>query len=166
MKTLLELNPKVGDKVKWTGGTGQEEVYEVLKVKGDRYYLNHDSYHFWCTHSDVVAPQWSFVVDQKPKTFGELSDEEKSELVLARYVRGEDIELWVGGDWLLLHSPEWASEARYRIRPKDPVVETVTMHGVNGRFSSAYICRNDTHKITYNTVDGVIDCSSVKMEEL
>lgn len=165
MKTLLELNPKVGDKVKWTG-SGREEVYEVLEVQGDSYRLNHDGYHFWWTSSGWDYPQWSLVVDQKPKTFGELSDEEKSELVLARHVHGEEIELWVYGAWLLLPKPEWSSDARYRIKPKDPVVETVTMFGVNGRFSSAYICRNDTHKITYNTVDGVIDCSSVKMEEL
>ena len=59
--------------------------------------------------------------------------------------------------------------------PKPVVVETVRYGHVNKFWEQAgynpfslgfYRGPNDTHKITFNIIDGVPDCSSVKMEKM
>lgn len=47
-----------------------------------------------------------------------------------------------------------------------PKQETVTLYGrPDVQFVLAQ-CEFDTHRITFNIVDGKVDCGSVKMEEL
>jgi hypothetical protein len=47
---------------------------------------------------------------------------------------------------------------RWQSRPRKPVVEKIVRSVNTG---DTY-----THKISFNTIDGVVDCSSVKMEPL
>lgn len=50
-----------------------------------------------------------------------------------------------------------------------PVVKTVTMFSESGSYSTTFYNWQavwHTHKITYNIVDGEVDCSSIKMEKL
>lgn len=49
-----------------------------------------------------------------------------------------------------------------------PIIETIVVHGSAADEKPAFSWRieSDTHKITYNIVDGEVDCSSVKMEKL
>lgn len=50
-----------------------------------------------------------------------------------------------------------------------PVVKTVGLYG-DAEYEcpgfSEWCAASDTHKITYNIVDGEVDCSSIKMEKL
>lgn len=100
-------------------------------------------------------------------TWSEISDREKGELLLAHH-NGKEIEMYHFGDWVTV-DPQWASSRAYRIK-KEPVVEQVTLYGefegvdvvIMGKEKMCY----DTHMITYNVIDGNIDCSSVVMKEL
>lgn len=101
--------------------------------------------------------------------FGEMTDAEKGALLLAH--RSGEVE------YLGEASGVWQSKTRhialndssiYRVSP-EPKCETVTMHG---RINSAWYWifydsdkdARSTHRITFTTIDGKPDCSSVKME--
>ena len=53
----------------------------------------------------------------------------------------------------------------YRVKV-EPKVETKTLYGRNDPYWSDCKIEEDTHKITFTTIDGEPDCSSVKMEKL
>ena len=48
----------------------------------------------------------------------------------------------------------------------EPVIEIVTKyrHADNGGWTDIQYCKNPSHRLTYNTIDGVPDCAWVKME--
>ena len=50
----------------------------------------------------------------------------------------------------------------------EPVVETVHKyrHADNGGWTDIQYCKDPSHRLTYNTIDGAPDCASVKMELL
>jgi hypothetical protein len=107
------------------------------------------------------------------KTWKDMSPEEKGALLLAHH-EGKVIE-WKPLENKLWHvfrqrGPlHWDDCYCYRVKP-EPVVEEVVMFT---KIPSSYWgwtadgCAVDrTHKITFNTVDGEPDCSSIKMEKL
>lgn len=53
----------------------------------------------------------------------------------------------------------------YRAKPA-PVVEKVTLRGGTYYFGGVQACKNAPYEITFNLVDGEVDCSSIKMEKL
>lgn len=55
---------------------------------------------------------------------------------------------------------------KIRFKPNQPKIEEVVLLGnlANGFYNFA--ADFDTHRITFNLVDGEIDCSSVKMEKI
>ena len=60
---------------------------------------------------------------------------------------------------------------RVRTRPRKPTVETVTLagridDGGDWSFGTGEAWPNDTHRITFNLIDGKPDPSSIRMEEL
>jgi hypothetical protein len=61
----------------------------------------------------------------------------------------------------------WDDEFCYRIRP-EPKRETVTLYGPssNNSFTGAGICDGDTHRITFDLIDGKPDPDSIKMERI
>lgn len=113
---------------------------------------------------DLIA-EWT----DEPRPWGELTDAEKVELVEAwrdgRPIQYSHID--AGGMWLPLVSPGWHNDTPYRVKPPEPVVETVTLHGAIGvYFTKGDPVHFDTHRITFTTKDGEPDCSSIKMEPI
>lgn len=105
-------------------------------------------------------------------TWSEISDQEKGEMLLAHH-NGKEIEMYNFGEWVTVE-PQWVSNRAYRIK-KEPVVKQVTLYGEiesppEYQHPTIYLGKEkmgrDTHTITYNVIDGKIDCSSVVMKEL
>lgn len=107
-------------------------------------------------------------VSDTPKTWGDMTDAEKGALLLAD-LRGipiqckmEDVE-WFGGvsrKWC------WIDNCAYRIKP-EPKRETVKLCGYIDRgYFHIRPGVNDTHRITFDLIDGEPDTDSIRMEEL
>ncbi len=112
----------------------------------------------------------TFVLKEpSPKTFGEMTDEEKGALLLA-YHEGKTVEYYSPHHraWVI-DMPHWSIRTAYRVKPKPVVVEVVLYGGYNptsGWVFSPRAVNKDTHKQTFNTVDGEMDCTSIRMEKL
>lgn len=62
--------------------------------------------------------------------------------------------------------PAWSDSVAYRVRP-GPERRTVVLHGAGNEWVQADLpCDDDTHRITFNLLDGEPDCNSIKMEKL
>lgn len=159
MKTLKELNAKPGDVVQFFGG----EEYTVMPNKS----LKHpngsiEPYFYWDTtgYFTVVSR-----AEDTPTKWGDMTPEQKGALLLAHH-EGKVIEWYydLACEFSLTNSPVWGDSLAYRIKP-EPKIKEVVLHGAGNEWGQA--CKassEDTHRITFNTVDGVPDCSSVKME--
>lgn len=105
------------------------------------------------------------------KLWKDMTPEEKGALLLASH-EGETLQYWKRGTggWedclsVVIHNNEF-----YRVKP-EPVVKEVVINGgatagVWGFDSILSPCVEDTHKITFNLVDGEPDCNSIKMVKL
>ena len=103
------------------------------------------------------------------KSWGEMTDAEKLSLSLAKR-NGKGIEYkhyfedgsngWIPTSFI---SPQDSVE--YRIKP-ELVVETVILYGRPGLQWVLDKFPYDTHRITFATINGEPDCSSIKMEKL
>jgi len=111
--------------------------------------------------SDIIK------VENEMKAWGKMTDEEKGVLLLADH-DGKQIE-WLDSytnTWEDKESTEFYSSLTYRVKP-EPKVETVELFGFNSIFIWGEKKETvDTHKITFNTIDGEPDCNSIKMEKL
>jgi hypothetical protein len=96
-----------------------------------------------------------------------MTHEEKGALLLAKF-EGKVIQRSYGGAWETVDAPFFHGLA-YRIKP-EPERETVTMNAFNGReyhWSASFQSTSfDTHRITFDTIDGEPDCSTIRMERL
>ena len=112
---------------------------------------------------------------QAPKLWKDMTPEEKGALLLAHH-EGKEIEwsstdgpnMWCDGKWRPCNAVGKFPEYAYRVKP-EPVVETVTLFGQAGfcwAFSHLQEDDGDTHRITFDLVDGKPDCNSIKMEEI
>lgn len=105
---------------------------------------------------------------QEPKTWGQMTDEEKGALLLAKH-EGKVIEAYWDGKWVKASGPNYfrfSSVYSYRIKP-EPVIETVVMYA-SDKMKGFGLCRGDksVHKLTFKTFDGEIDYTTVKMSKL
>jgi len=164
-------------------------VFEGLDFKwyvsnGDHTYLRDDMTthnHMTCgggtyftkrEDAKSLADRWNATQrapDDTPKLWRDMTDEEKGALLLACH-NGKVIEYWDGIAWRRLNwFPSWDDDISYRVKP-EPVREVVGLYGaLNGDtwvFGNNAQFEFDTHRITFETVDGKPDCSSIKMEEL
>lgn len=106
-----------------------------------------------------------------PKLWRDMTREEKGALLLAHH-EGKVIEFKnpkEGPHWRRA-KPEWADWCAYRVKP-EPVRDTFKLHGGSKRkglfeFSEGAAIHNDTHQITFDTIDGEPDCASIKMVKL
>ena len=114
-------------------------------------------------------PIWRIVsrAPDTPKPLRDMTDAEIGALVRAKN-EGRVIEVvdTFNGAWVPAPMPGWWPRAAYRVRP-EPYRETVTLHGsvtdeVWGRDQTGY----DTHRITFELIDGKPDCGSIKIEPL
>jgi hypothetical protein len=104
-----------------------------------------------------------------PKTWGEMTPEEKGALLLAHHYRKE-IQFYNGFEWVkAAPTLDWLSDRPYRVKP-EPKRETARL---SGRFDIlgdwifwAGQQPLDTHRITFDTIDGEPDCASIRMEKL
>jgi hypothetical protein len=105
-----------------------------------------------------------------PKTWGEMTDEEKGALLLAHH-QGKVIE-FVNDcdvrDWKKA-VPRWADFCSYRVRPPEPKRETVTLSGwwIGAKYFAASTggrLANDTHRITLPSLDGNIPAGTYTSE--
>ena len=159
-KTLRELDVQPGDVV--------EDEYGFRKTVG------HNSTGEFCHMTDQSmsfwgSPIWRIVsrASDTPKPIRDMTDAEIGALVRAKN-EGKAIEVadTFNGAWEPAPQPGWYASVAYRVSP-EPKRETVTLHGsvtdeVWGRGTMEY----DTHRITFDLIDGRPDCGSVKMEAL
>jgi hypothetical protein len=118
--------------------------------------------------TDLIA-EWEDT-PAKPKTWGEMTGEEKGALLLAEY-EGDPIQALAldhdGSSWVRKHlKSQWFDHVAYRVKP-EPEVETVTLYSFrpDEEFGNEYR-DTDTHRITFDLIDGKPDCASIKMEEI
>lgn len=120
---------------------------------------------------DLIA-EWTDATDDAPKLWRDMTPSEKGALLLADH-DGKEMQAWV-------HDDRWEEKRNgfpyherkaYRVKPADPVVETVTLAGRVGlgsewSFGTGEEWPFDSHRITFQTIDGKPDCDSIRMEEL
>ena len=131
--------------------------YQVLLDGDEQWRVSNDP--FW-------APGICYRIQPPaaPKTWGAMNDAEKGALLLAAH-EGKVIELYSPKSGWGRCNPSWSPIHAYRVKP-EPVIVTQTRYG---RATSIFTPRMgpwDTHKITFDVIDGEIDCASVKMEKL
>lgn len=123
-----------------------------IAVRGDGQAWEDDGTGVSGTDSPDLIAEW---VDDEPRLWKDLSPEEKGALLLAHH-EGRDIQMYASDHWYTVN-PIWEDFTAYRIKP-EPVRNSVEMKWGLGSL--------DTHRITFDLVDGVPDCSSIKMEKI
>jgi hypothetical protein len=94
-------------------------------------------------------------IEPEAKTWGEMTPEEQGALLLAHH-NGETIEVYDSRPtkgWTFALLPLWCGSFKYRVKPEPEVKAEVVYWGL-------------VHKITFDTIDGEPDVSTVKMEKL
>ena len=164
-KTLSELDVQPGDVVECM--TSYRDTWTV----GKQYTMTDCG-----LECNFTQPQQSSIstfrivsrAADTPKLWRDMTPEEKGALLLAHH-EGKVIEFWNGVSWRIVYCgiPSWFEDDAYRIRPK-PNRETVTVHwGKEWGFTLGHgPSSRDTHRITFDLIDGKPDCDSVKMEEM
>ena len=158
--TLKELNVKPGDVVETCYTSMTQYCHTIASVDGDEYRsVETDS-----TLGDAVP--WRIISrasDDEPKKWRDMTGWEKSALLLAHH-EGKVIEAWGGCEWYGIKYPAFADRHAYRVRP-EPKRETVTVCE-DGLAFGIGVSASKGHIITFDTIDGKPDCTSVKMKEL
>lgn len=164
--TLRELDVNPGDVVivqsTWRGESVQNGVEWIIKrsdgtwhygVKPD-YVSDHKGVRLCnITHFRLISR-----ATPHPKLWRDMTPEEKGALLLSAH-EGKVIEYWKRGTGGWSVKPNvWSAHESYRVKP-EPVRETVVF---DDKYYSFKIMKG--RRITFNTIDGVHDCTSVKME--
>jgi hypothetical protein len=180
--TLAELDVKPGDVVEFVRGSGFFHPDYTKRYGGTKSVVGElggtkirdDGSQGWSSNCNHIFRIISRASDT-PKTWGEMTDAEKGELLLADH-EGKVIQ------WEYPPNPSgWGKPSRqnlwqevfaYRIKP-EPVRETVTLYGyvqIDGhgaQFDNCWVTSStNTHRITFTTTDGKPDLDSIKMEAL
>lgn len=118
------------------------------------------------TYQPYIKETTMTQMTQEPKLWKDMTPEEKGALLLAHH-EGKAIEAWAYEDKWLVLVPEWDEHNAYRIKPAEPVVQTVTLYGSKsyGHWVFGIKDEGDTHKITLTIRDGVVD-PIAQVEEL
>lgn len=165
--TLREIGARVGDVVElMTPGTfrGLGAVYTIVS-SGRETFAQHDDGGI----VPILYDEWVFrIVSRAAQPFNTLTAEEKGALMLANH-EGKIIEMSLDGGltWERSYTPLWIGGACYRVRAD--VTEWVSIRSsypFAGWVSEEYGNIDDTHRITFQTVNGKPDCNSIRMEEL
>lgn len=164
--TLAELGVKVGDVVaseatNWDSVTIERPVTNGLYSDGGWYT---EECGILCGSDEIRIISRADNATPTPKTWGEMTDAEKGALLLAHH-EGDVIEYgYGGGEFLCAKSNDgkWVESYTYRIKP-EPKRETVILGWSDELGVGNGMADDDTHRITFNTIDGKPDCGSVKM---
>ena len=113
------------------------------------------------TSSPDLIAEWT----DEPRPWKDLTPEEKGALLLAHHEGGQLQRYCKFRDEWVDSSLEAGEQHTYRINP-EPKRETVTLYGDTFYdFSDVEGCYPE-YRITFDLVDGVPDCTSIKMEEV
>jgi len=126
------------------------------------------AYHQDGTHGSGINPHLNVVrcVEDTPTLWRDMTPEEKGALLLAHH-EGRGVEFWANSfDGWVNHCPTWSDHLSYRIKP-EPKIETVKLRaGGDLKIWGTWTDLDDTHRITFNLIDGKPDPASIKMEEI
>ncbi|MCI5040048.1 MAG: hypothetical protein MRY81_10225 [Donghicola eburneus] len=105
-----------------------------------------------------------------PKTWGEMTDAEKGALLLAKHHYGKVIQRLFYtntklGWWKDTRFENPRDGSVYRVKP-EPKRETKSIWVTATGAASSLPVTNAVAMITFDTIDGVPDCRSVRMEEV
>lgn len=117
-------------------------------------------------YRDDLIAEWVDDYPEIPKAWKDLTPEEKGALLLA-HREGTTLQYYneVYDFWSDTETTFHPMDI-LRIKPK-PARKTVTLYGAGWHYEQAEIpCDDDTHRITFDLVDGEPDTDSIKMEKL
>jgi hypothetical protein len=146
---------------------GQPNLLRVWNLRGEHFFNQ--------TEIDLVA-EWveetTMDIYSLEKPLG-MYPKEVLEALVGHVKSGGKVQAWGGWGWAFCEKPAFILDLTYRAVKKPEVVE-VTVHvgpnptpmGAPWLFGMGGKTVVDTHKITFNLVDGVPDCNSIKMEKL
>jgi hypothetical protein len=172
-KTFEQLGYNVGDTVRCINrdmGYQMGKTYKLhdrlSEISTDEGYNGHSGK--WEIVSRAGSQETPQTAPPEPiySTWGGMTPEEQGALLLA-YHNGETIERLGVGSWYAVTHPcfHLFHLSKYRVKPVDPVVVTHELFGSPAGFDS---CQYpwDNHRLSYNTINGEPDCSSVVMTKL
>lgn len=115
---------------------------------------------------DIVAEaQGSAGASDSPTLWRDMTPEQKGGLLLAQ-LDGKAIQVSRGNGWNNALNPKWEPDCAYRVR-SEPERRTVVLHGAGYEWCQSDLAAyGDTHRITFDLLDGEPDCTSIKMEKL
>jgi len=168
-KTFLELCYNVGDTVRCVDSWMNYMIDKTYKLIPDETGAprTNSGYNGYSGTWELVSRAGSTDADDGYLIWGDMTPEAQGALLLAEH-NGAVVQEWNDG-WKLWQITDCSSrynDTKYRVQPADPVVVTHEVFGRHDLFWYFMEYEQDTHKITYNTIDGVVDCSSVKMVEI
>jgi hypothetical protein len=163
---------KVGDRVKvvcrykhnQTGVVSWVTTYGVRIRIGNHPYESYEDFHTFGFHELELLEE-----KEQPmayKKWGDMTREEKGELLLAHHEFKQIQHSHDGIHWVD-SVPQWVDGVYYRVKPE--AISVVLFGHTHGGDDFAFghdLEIYHTHKITFDVVDGVVDCSSVKMQEI
>ena len=148
---------------------GGYEGWPWIVEEGNGYFWADNGSSVGAIDSPDLIAEWT----DEPRPWKDLTDEEKGALLLAEY-EGPNfcVEYKPNGDdgWGQKHKAEaYVDDWTYRIKP-EPTRETVALYGEESYsgfwgFDSGSEDPSE-YRITFDLVDGVPDCASIKMEEV
>jgi len=168
-KTFAELGYNVGDTVRcfdsWVNYV-IDKTYKLIPDETGALRTN-SGYNGYSGSWELVSRAGSSNADDEYLIWGDMTPVAQGALLLAEHngaaiQQSEDGCKWVDFN----HKPMWLNAIKYRVKPADPVVVTHELFGQQKSFWRGPQAESDTHKITYNVIDGVIYCASVRMMEI
>jgi len=128
----------------------------------------------YAVESDIKFQETEQMTNQeKPTTWADMTPEEKGALLLARH-NGKGIQVLDFGKWNTV-IPSWSDGLAYRVKP-EPKRGAVTLNGrmyisktyPDGVFDADRnpLRAGDTHRITFDTINGDPDCDTIRMGKL
>lgn len=164
--TLREIGARVGDVVVFGNGPIKYLILAIKTRDATIRWTRHDGSTVELDESLDIGAYYR-VISRAFRPFQDLTREEKSDLIMA-HVDEKIIEMSIDGvNWERSYTPQWIGAACYRV--KADVIGRVNIRSsypFAGWVSEEYGNIDDTHRITFQTVNGKPDCNSIRMEEL
>ncbi len=168
--TLAELNVQPGDMVEMVSEKTFHTVKKAERITSGAYsgQIDAELSGFGGGIFDDEVFRLISRASDTPKTWGEMTDAEKGELLLSHH-EGKVIE------WFHPNNPEWDvcpddrclwdNGFAYRIKP-EPKRETVTLWWEPSCVAGRLYYDDATHRITFDTLNGEPVLDSIRMEKI
>jgi len=165
-KTFADLGYNAGDTVRCVDSWMNYMIDKTYKLIPDETGAprTNSGYNGYSGTWELVSRAGSANADDGYPIWDDMTPEAQGALLLS-FHNGATVQFFSLDEWIDIEYPLFAN-GKYRVKPADPVVVTHEIYGSNELFWGYLTNEQDTHKITYNTIDGVVDCASVKMVEI